>query len=149
MQNFLSVRVACGIRIHPSSGDARALYVHERITHCSRESLKIPLSLVGNKCVVCACSVLTQHIIISTVQKRTELRRTVPSEYVLRTYNARCEHRPIPNNGRNKLTSTTLARTYSYNALESKNTLREQRLYVQPPYVNMSIAQMCKHFIST
>jgi len=38
MENFLRVRAACGLLIHPSTGDARVLYVQQRITYCLRES---------------------------------------------------------------------------------------------------------------
>ena len=77
MMNFLFVRAACGLGIPPSWVKRLPFYVHERITHCLRDSfLKIKNSIVTcfacrerNKCVVHTWPVLTRHFISLTVKR--------------------------------------------------------------------------------
>ena len=128
MKNFLCVRAACGLRIHSSTDDALPLYVHERITHCLRESFKkYPIITCSacrahNKCVTRAWSVLTRHFLSSTVQ-------IAHTTYADLTEQVRAPHLQrmvcAVTSGRNKLTHTALARTY--NGRASKNSVREKR----------------------
>ena len=111
-------------------------HVHERITHCLRESLFLnnPLSLVLRAArIVCASSVSCPCLLgTSSVQikfkknnnnNRTWLRWTLSTKYVLRTYNA--------HSVRNRLTFNARARTFRGPA--RKHTVSEQRVQVLPP----------------
>ena len=117
----------------PSACDVRALYVHVRpLAHTAlspRVFVLILLSFVlrGTHVITaptvhCPCLLGTSSVQLSN--KHTELSRTIRSKYVLRTYNARCSHRPTPYSSRNKRTFTTLARRKSENTLRASTLQR-------------------------
>jgi len=73
---------------------ARARYVHERVTHCHRQSLK------KNPIVTCYARRARKFVV---------------------TYNVCCKHSITPNSGQNKLTFIALPHTYNRRA--SMNTV--------------------------
>ena len=64
--------------------DARARYVHERITHCL-QIVTCSASRARKKCEVSAWSVLTRHLLSSTVQKAQKIQTDLIEQVLCRT----------------------------------------------------------------
>ena len=103
-ETFSAFELRLGYGFTACTDNARALYVHEHITHCLQIITCSASRVVRTWSVRGLCLHGTSSVYLC--KKRTKLKRTLSCKYIV----ARCAHWPTPNSGRQNSRSPHLQR---------------------------------------